>query len=72
MDTKLNEGVVKMFNTKKGYGFIHNEDGNDIFFHYSNIVSDEEFKSLKVNDKVTYTIEETERGKRAINVTKVE
>lgn len=60
-------GKVKWFNSKKGYGFITNENGEDVFVHYSGI-NMEGFKELKDDANVTYELVETERGVVAINV----
>ncbi len=60
-------GTVKWFNSEKGFGFITTEDGNDVFVHYSNIVSDS-FKTLDENEAVSFEVEETDRGLQAINV----
>ncbi|MDD5722456.1 MAG: cold shock domain-containing protein [Syntrophales bacterium] len=62
-------GIVKWFNEKKGFGFIHQEDGQDIFVHYSSISMDG-FKTLVEGDKVIFDVEETDRGFQAKNVTK--
>lgn len=64
------EGMVKWFNDRKGYGFITRENGKDVFVHFSNIAQ-EGFKSLKEGDKVSFEVEETERGLQAVNVQKV-
>ncbi len=61
------EGVVKWFDDRKGYGFIAREDGKDVFVHFSNITQ-EGFKSLKEGDKVSFDVQESERGPQAINV----
>jgi CspA family cold shock protein len=63
-------GIVKWFNEKKGFGFIAQEDGEDVFVHYTGIVSSG-FKSLKEGDRVTFDIEEGEKGPAAVNVTVV-
>jgi len=63
-------GVVKWFNEKKGYGFIEQEGGPDVFVHHSGINS-EGFRSLKEGDQVTFEIEQGQKGPAAINVTVV-
>lgn len=63
-------GTVKWFSDKKGYGFIEQEEGDDIFVHYSSINSSG-FKSLSEGDRVTFNIEESDRGPVAKNVEKV-
>ncbi len=60
-------GKVKWFNSKKGYGFITNENGEDVFVHYSGI-NMEGFKELENGANVTYELVETERGVAATNV----
>ena len=63
-------GIVKWFNDKKGYGFIEQENGPDVFVHHSNINA-QGFKSLKEGDAVTFDIEQGEKGPTATNVTVV-
>ena len=63
-------GIVKWFNDKKGYGFIEQENGPDVFVHHSNINA-QGFKSLKEGDTVTFDIEQGEKGPTATNVTVV-
>jgi len=60
-------GVVKWFNDRKGYGFIEQEDGPDVFVHHSGIDSDG-FRSLNEGDQVTFDIEEGPKGAHAVNV----
>lgn len=62
------EGTVKWFNSAKGFGFIEQENGTDIFVHYSAIDA-EGFKTLKEGDNVSFMIEEGEKGPAAVNVT---
>ncbi|MFC1822510.1 cold-shock protein [Thermodesulfobacteriota bacterium] len=64
------EGTVKWFNEKKGYGFISEEGGNDIFVHYSSIDMSG-FKSLAEGDRVSFEIVEDDRGPKAANVRKI-
>jgi len=66
----LQKGVVKWFNNKKGFGFIEQENGPDVFVHFSGIKS-EGFKSLKEGEQVTFDIEEGEKGPAAVNVTPI-
>lgn len=63
-------GTVKWFNEKKGYGFIEQEDGPDVFVHFSGI-NGSGFKSLTEGDRVTFTVEEGPKGPAAVNVTVV-
>ena len=63
-------GTVKWFNDKKGYGFIQQENGEDIFVHYSSITMSG-FKTLTEGEQVTFDIEEGDRGPVAKNVSKL-
>lgn len=64
------EGTIKWFNEKKGYGFIQQDNGDDVFVHYSSIVADG-FKTLAEGQKVQFEIEQGERGLKAVNVLKL-
>jgi CspA family cold shock protein len=66
----LAEGTVKWFSNKKGYGFIAQEEGQDIFVHYSSIEMDG-FKTLTEGQQVVFEVEEGERGPVAKNVKKM-
>ena len=61
-------GTVKWFNDRKGYGFIEQENGADVFVHHSEINASG-FKSLKEGDRVTFDIEQGKKGPSAVNVT---
>ncbi|MCF8063269.1 MAG: cold-shock protein [Deltaproteobacteria bacterium] len=63
-------GTVKWFNESKGYGFIEQEDGPDVFVHYSGITGNG-FRTLNDGDRVTFDIEQGQKGPAATNVTVV-
>ncbi|GAB6137221.1 hypothetical protein JCM15060_04100 [Halanaerobaculum tunisiense] len=71
--TETNEpthtGSVKWFDTQKGYGFIEQEDGDDVFVHFSSIAEDG-FKDLEEGAEVKFDIVETDKGLQAENVIK--
>ena len=60
-------GTVKWFNDSKGYGFITQPSGEDVFVHHSQIVA-EGFRTLKEGEEVEFELEETERGLQAAQV----
>ncbi|MFA5902852.1 MAG: cold shock domain-containing protein [Desulfobacula sp.] len=62
------KGIVKWFNDSKGFGFIEQENGKDLFVHHTSINATG-FKSLKEGDRVTFEIEEGQKGPAAKNVT---
>ena len=62
------EGTVKWFSDKKGFGFIEQEDGPDVFVHHS-AINASGFKTLKEGDRVTFDIEQGQKGPAAANVT---
>ncbi|MEY8462643.1 cold-shock protein [Streptococcus merionis] len=64
------QGTVKWFNAEKGFGFITQEEGADVFAHFSAIQSDG-FKTLEEGQKVSFDIEEGQRGLQAVNITKL-
>ena len=66
----MKTGTVKWFNAKKGYGFISDEEGNDVFVHFSAVLMDG-FKVLEEGDKVQFEIAQGEKGPQAANVTKL-
>ena len=63
-------GTVKWFNSSKGYGFIEQEDGPDVFVHHTGI-NGSGFKDLSEGDQVTFEIEQGQKGPAAVNVTVV-
>jgi cold shock protein len=63
-------GTVKWFNDSKGFGFLEQENGDDVFVHFSAIVGDG-FKSLAEGDRVTFEVTKGPKGLQAANVTRV-
>jgi CspA family cold shock protein len=63
-------GKVKWFNDQKGFGFLEQEGGGDVFVHYSSIAGDG-FKSLAEGDEVEFELTQGPKGPKAENVTRV-
>ena len=66
----MKNGTVKWFNNQKGYGFISDEAGQDVFVHYSGLNMDG-FKSLDEGAAVEYDVIQGEKGPQAVNVVKL-
>jgi len=66
----MSKGTVKWFNNQKGYGFISDEAGNDIFVHYTGL-NMEGYKTLEEGQAVEYDVTEGEKGPQAVNVVKL-
>ena len=62
------DGTVKWFNDGKGFGFIEQEDGSDVFVHHT-AINASGFKSLSEGDRVSFDIEQGQKGPAAANVT---
>ena len=66
----MNKGTVKWFNNQKGYGFISDESGKDVFVHYTGLNMDG-FKNLDEGQAVEFEVAEGEKGPQAVNVTRL-
>ncbi len=64
------KGTVKWFNNQKGYGFISDESGKDVFVHYSGLAGDG-FKSLEDGQNVEFDVQDGAKGPQAVNVVKL-
>lgn len=64
----MSKGTVKWFNNQKGYGFISDEQGNDLFVHFSGLKMDG-FKTLEEGAQVEFDVTEGAKGPQAVNVT---
>ncbi|MBI9047360.1 MAG: cold-shock protein [Anaerolineaceae bacterium] len=62
------QGTVKWFNSSKGYGFIERDSGNDVFVHFSAILSDG-FRTLEEGQRVEFVVAEGQKGPQAQEVT---
>jgi len=70
-EVEVPKGRVKWFNDKKGYGFIEQEGGEDVFVHFS-AIQGAGYRTIAENDMVEFEIIEGPKGKQAANVTKIE
>lgn len=66
----MNRGTVKWFNNQKGFGFISDAEGNDVFVHYSGL-NMEGYKTLEEGQEVEYEVVDGSKGPQATNVTTV-
>ena len=66
----MSKGTVKWFNNQKGYGFISDEEGNDVFVHYTGL-NMEGFKTVEEGQEVEFEVINGAKGPQAINVTKL-
>ena len=64
------KGVVRRFNNQRGFGFISDSEGNNVFVHYTGI-NGEGFKSLEEGQEVEFDVVQGEKGPQAVNVTKL-
>lgn len=66
----METGIVKWFNSQKGYGFITRDTGDDVFVHY-NAIQIDGYKSLEEGERVQFEVGESPKGLQAMNVVKV-
>lgn len=66
----MSTGTVKWFNNQKGYGFISDAEGNDVFVHYTGL-NMEGYKTLEEGQEVEFDVTEGTKGPQAVNVTKL-
>ena len=66
----MSKGTVKWFNNQKGYGFISDEAGNDVFVHYTGL-NMEGYKTIEEGQAVEYEVTDGEKGPQAVNVVKL-
>lgn len=67
----MQNGIIKWFNTEKGYGFISGNDGNDVFIHHSQVKEKGHNKDLHEGEEVMFDIIKGDKGLQAINVQKM-
>ena len=68
----MNTGTVKWFNSEKGFGFIANDNGgDDVFVHFSAIVSDGSYKSLQEGQSVSFDVEADPKNSKRLRATNV-
>jgi CspA family cold shock protein len=70
MEFKMAEGTVKWFNDAKGFGFIEQDNGPDVFVHFSEVQGDG-FKSLAEGDRVNFDVTQGQKGPQSSNVRKI-
>jgi CspA family cold shock protein len=68
--SETKSGTVKWFNDQKGYGFIAQDEGGDVFVHYS-AIEGQGFRSLSEGDRVEFTVEQGQKGPAAAHVHKI-
>ena len=66
----MSKGIVRRFNNQRGFGFISDENGHDVFVHYTGI-NGEGFKSLEEGQEVEFDVIQGQKGPQAVNVTKL-
>jgi len=72
MEEKQMLGKVKWFDKKRGYGFIINEDSFEYFFHWSAIISEDDYKTIEDDQRVSFEMDDTEKTRlKAKNVRKI-
>ena len=69
-EKKMAEGTVKWFNDSKGFGFIEQDNGPDVFVHFSEIQG-EGFKSLAEGDRVSFEVTQGQKGPQSANVRRI-